>query len=124
VVGVLAMAAAVSSTALAERMRRISRCVNPISGVLLVLVGAYVAYYGYYEIRLFSRGGTAGDPVISAAVRIQGALAGWVYRSGALPWIVALAGLAAVLIWWRYVKRRASASDSPASDRARAADGP
>ena len=46
VVGVLAIAAATTSSALADRVRRILPFVNRISGALLVLVGLYVAYYG------------------------------------------------------------------------------
>ena len=51
VVGVLAIAAATASSALADRLRRTLPFVNRISGVLLVLVGLYVAYYGLYELR-------------------------------------------------------------------------
>ena len=60
VVGVLALAAATASSAVAERLRRILPFVNRISGALLVLVGLYVAYYGVYELRLFSA--TGGEP--------------------------------------------------------------
>jgi cytochrome c biogenesis protein CcdA len=92
VVGVLALAAATASSAVAERLRRILPFVNRISGALLVLVGLYVAYYGVYELRLFSATvASPPDALISAAGRLQGALAGWVHQHGAWPWAVALA---------------------------------
>ncbi|WP_179471956.1 cytochrome c biogenesis CcdA family protein [Mycolicibacterium vinylchloridicum] len=95
VVGVLAVGIAFTSSALVERMRQLMPYINRISGVVLIAVGLYVGYYGLYEIRLFSADGNPADPVIAAAGRLQGALAGWVYRTSAWPWAVALAVLIA-----------------------------
>jgi cytochrome c biogenesis protein CcdA len=109
VVGVLAVAAATASSALARRLRRILPFVNRISGVLLVLVGLYVAYYGLYELRLFNGAHTnPQDAVITAAGRLQGALAGWVHQHGSWPWVVALVALVAgglASAWYRRVRR-------------------
>lgn len=106
VVGVLAVAVAVANSTLVDRMRRVLPYVNRISGVVLIVVGLYVGYYGVYEIRLFRAGGSAQDPVIDAAGRIQRALAGWVYEHGAWPWILAGAGLAVVVVWVWSARRR------------------
>ncbi len=95
VVGALAVAVALASSALVERMRRIMPYVNRIGGAVLILVGLYVGYYGFYEIRLFTAGGNPADPVIAAAGRLQGAIAGWVHLHGAWPWVVLLAVLLA-----------------------------
>jgi cytochrome c biogenesis protein CcdA len=120
VVSALAVAVALASTAAIGRMRRILPHVNRASGVVLVAVGLYVAYYGYYEVRLF-RGGSAEDPVISAAGRLQRALAGWVYQQGAWPWLLALGatvGIAAVLACTgarRWRRRRHPADSHPAA---------
>ena len=54
IVGVLAVGAATASSALADRLRRALPFVNRISGVLLLVVGLYVGYYGLYEVRLFT----------------------------------------------------------------------
>ncbi|BBZ76039.1 cytochrome C biogenesis protein CcdA [Mycolicibacterium anyangense] len=109
VVGVLAVAVAVANSALVDRLRRILPYVNRISGVVLVLVGLYVGYYGVYEIRLFSGGGSAQDPVIEAAGRLQRTVAGWVYAHGGWPWLLALAVLAVVLAGrWVWRRRRRS----------------
>ncbi|ANE80524.1 hypothetical protein A7U43_15460 [Mycobacterium adipatum] len=90
IVGALAVSTAFASSALLDRVRRILPYVNRISGVLLVLVGAYVAYYGGYEIRLFHASGDPADPVIGAAGRLQGAMAGWVHAGGGWPWLALL----------------------------------
>lgn len=95
VVGVLAVGIALTSTALVDRVRRLLPYINRISGVVLIAVGAYVSYYGLYEIRLFSAQGDPADPVIAAAGRLQGAVAGWVYRTSAWTWVVVLAVLVA-----------------------------
>jgi hypothetical protein len=105
VVGVLAVAVALASGAMIDRMRRVLPYVNRLSGAILIPVGLYVAYYGWYELRLFG-GGSAEDPVISAAGRIQRVLAGWVFHAGSWPWLVALVGLAGLVLAGRTWRRR------------------
>ncbi|WP_409428284.1 cytochrome c biogenesis CcdA family protein [Mycobacterium sp. SMC-11] len=90
-VGVLAIAVALARSALIDRMRRITRYASRISGALLVAVGLYVGYYGYHEVRLFESGASADDPVLAAAGRLQGTLAGWVHQYGAWPWLAVMA---------------------------------
>lgn len=89
IAGVLAIAVALARETLIERARRIMPYLNRITGVLLLVVGLYVGYYGIYEVRLFSAGGNPEDPVIAAAGLVQGTLAGWVHQQGAWPWVVA-----------------------------------
>lgn len=108
VVGVLAIAAAMGGSALADHLRRILPFVNRISGVLLVLVGLYVAYYGVYELRLFNARANPDDAVITAAGRLQGVLAGWVHQHGGWPWLAALSVLVAGALagaWYRRARR-------------------
>lgn len=95
VVGALAVAAAVASTAVVNRLRSIVPYVNRISGALLILVGVYVGYYAVYELRLQRTHAVGSDAVLMAAGRLQGALAGWVHQHGAWPWVLALAVLVA-----------------------------
>jgi cytochrome c biogenesis protein CcdA len=122
VVGALAVAAAMTTTAVVDRLRRIMPYLNRISGALLVAVGLYVGYYGVYEVRLFTANGNPQDPVVGTAGRIQGLIAGWVHQHGAWPWIVMLAVLlvAAIGTAWRanagtkYRRTdRATAGDEP-----------
>ena len=118
VVGVLAVAVAVASSAAIDRMRRVLPYVNRASGLILVAVGLYVAYYGWFEIRLFGSAGSVDDPVIAWAGRLQRVLAGWVYQNGAWPWLVTL-GVAAAAVsltaGWRRRSRQRTGMDR--SDR-------
>lgn len=93
VIGVLAVAAAVASSAVVNRLRRILPYVNRISGVVLVVVGLYVGYYALYEIRLRTADGLTPDTFLATIGRIQGAAAGWVHQHGAWPWMLAFAVL-------------------------------
>ena len=83
-----------------------------------------MSYYGLYEVRLFNLGGDPADPVIVAAGRLQGAVAGWVHQHGAWPWVIALVALsgAALLVAWR--ARTNAASRFRRADRATADGGP
>jgi cytochrome c biogenesis protein CcdA len=107
VVGALAIVVALAGSALTDRLRRILPFVNRVGGVVLILVGLYVAYYGFYEVQLFNAGGDPADPVIAAAGRLQGAIAGWVHRHGWWPWVLVLAvSVAAASVWtWRRARR-------------------
>lgn len=93
VVAVLAVAAALASTAVATGIRRLLPHVPRIGGALLVLTGAYVGYYGYFELRLFHAGGDPTDPVVDAAGEVQSTLVGWVSAIGPVPMLVVLAVL-------------------------------
>jgi hypothetical protein len=95
VVGVLAVAAALTSSAVVNRLRRFLPYVSRISGALLVIVGLYVGYYAFYEIRLQTAHGLPSDVFLAAAGRVQGSLAGWVHQHGAWPWVSVLAALVA-----------------------------
>jgi cytochrome c biogenesis protein CcdA len=124
VVGALAVAAALTSSAIADRIRRIVPYANRIGGALLVVVGVYVSYYGLYEVRLFSANGNPDDPVIAAAGRLQGAIAGWVHQHGAWPWLAALALFALVALLVARRRRVRGASIHPHADPATAGDAP
>jgi cytochrome c biogenesis protein CcdA len=114
IVGALAVTAALASTALVDRMRRVQPYVNRFGGAVLIVVGLYVAYYGYYEVRLFNAGGSPADPVISAVARLQGAIAGWVHRHGAWPWAVLLSAVIALFAAVTFISRRSRAGRATA----------
>jgi cytochrome c biogenesis protein CcdA len=106
VVGVLAVAAAVASSAVVNRLRRILPYVNRISGALLVLVGLYVGYYALYEIRLHSANKVGPDALLAAVGRMQGAVAGWVHQHGAWPWVLTFAVLVVCALVGAWYRRR------------------
>ncbi len=70
VVGVAAVSVALARTGMIGSLRGTARWIPRFSGVLLVVVGAYVAYYGIWEIRVLG-GADPGDPVIEAALSLQ-----------------------------------------------------
>ena len=62
---VLSLAVALAQQAFVRGMRRVLPYVNRASGVMLVLAGLYVAYYGYYEWATIIRGRSApAGPVV------------------------------------------------------------
>jgi cytochrome c biogenesis protein CcdA len=93
VVAVLAVAAALASTAVATGIRRLLPHVPRIGGALLLVTGAYVGYYGYYELQLFHGDGRAADPVVDAAGEVQSTVVGWLTAIGPVPLVAALAVL-------------------------------
>ncbi len=73
-VGAASLAVALAQESLITRLRRFGGVAARLAGLLLVLVGAYVAYYGWWELRVFA-GGAPQDGVIGAAAFLQGRLA-------------------------------------------------
>jgi cytochrome c biogenesis protein CcdA len=124
IVGALAVSVALAGAAAVDRMRRILPYVNRIGGAVLILVGLYVAYYGYYEVRLFNGGGSPTDPVIAAAGRLQGVIAGWVHQHGAWPWILLIAALFAATLVWTWRVRRGTPWRRSRADRTTAGGEP
>ena len=116
VVGTLAMATVFASPTTVGRLRGAGRWAPRAAGALLAAAGAYVAYYGWWELRVLE-GGDPDDPVIEAAARLQQELAGLVDSIGPLGWLTAGALLLlAVLVARRRARR--SRSDPAMSERA------
>ncbi len=81
VVTVLAMAVALARGSLVKRVRRATPVIERLSGLLLLVAGAYVAWYAWFEIRVQS-GRLTGDPVVDAATRVQSQLSQFVAGLG------------------------------------------
>jgi cytochrome c biogenesis protein CcdA len=105
-VGVLALAVALAHQAVVGWLRRALPHMSRISGALLVAAGAYITYYGVYELRLFNFEGEASDPVIDAAGQVQAWLLATVDTLG---WARLLTALAALLVLAAAVSRFAAA---------------
>jgi cytochrome c biogenesis protein CcdA len=95
VVGTAALALALARTSVLGRMRRLAPVVSRASGALLVLTGAYVAYYGWYELRVL-RGEVGTTAIVEGAGRLQRWLADGVDRLGAPALAVIFAALLVV----------------------------
>ncbi|MPY92263.1 MAG: cytochrome c biogenesis protein CcdA [Acidimicrobiia bacterium] len=111
-VTVLTLAVALARGSLVAGFRRAVRFVPVVSGVMLVLAGAYVAYYGIYEFRQ-SRDVLTRDPVIDRGLDLSADLQSWVDSVGPLRLgavCAAILGLAIVLsACWRARARQHAA---------------
>lgn len=115
VVGVTSVAVALVRSSVVARLRRLTALVPRISGAVLVLAGAYVAWYGWYELRLFTdRRAAAGDPVIGAAAGVQQRLSAVVDQAG--PGLLVAVLVALALLGWllgRLVRRPVRPAEVP-----------
>lgn len=104
VVGTAALAVALARLSFVNRLRRATPVLVRVGGAVMVLAGAYVAWYGWYELRVFA-GDTGDDPVVEAAAGLQSAIAGWLGSLGAAGIAAGFAGLlavaGAVVVWAR-----------------------
>jgi cytochrome c-type biogenesis protein len=90
VIGVTAIAVALVRAGVVARLRRAGSLVPRLGGAVLVVTGAYVAYYGGYELRLVKNVRASGhDPVVNVASGLQQRLSELVGRVGA-GWLVGL----------------------------------
>lgn len=105
VVGTAALAVALAQQSLVRGARSLGRAVPVVAGVLLVVVGTYVAWYGWWEIRVLA-GGATDDPVIGAAADVQQWLASSVSRIGAGGFVLAFAAIIIVAALTTLVQRR------------------
>lgn len=94
-VGIAALAVALLGNSVQATMRKVLPYVGRIAGVIVLLTGLYVTYYGYYEIRLNFGDGSADDPVINAASTVQTWLVSLVDDTGAWP---LLGGIALIVV--------------------------
>jgi cytochrome c-type biogenesis protein len=69
VIGALTVALSLAKSTVVHRFRRALPRINRASGAIVALAGLYVAYYGWYEIRVLR--GDTDDPVIDRAIDVQ-----------------------------------------------------
>ncbi|TDB70132.1 cytochrome c biogenesis CcdA family protein [Micromonospora sp. KC721] len=100
VVTVAALGVALLRGQVVARLRGAGAWVPRLSGLVLLLAGGYVAWYGWYEVRLAQgRRDAFGDPVVVGAARVQQALvsaldtAGPAALAGGLVVLLAVAAL-------------------------------
>ncbi len=116
VVGTLAVATALASPGTTRRLRGAGRWAPRASGILLAVAGTYVAYYGWWELRVLG-GDDPDDPVIESAARLQQQLAGLVDTVGPLGWLTAGSVLLLSVLAMRR-RARSSRRSSEARDAA------
>lgn len=95
VVGAAAIATALARGGLVTRMRSVGGVLPRIGGLVLLFAGAYVAWYGAWELRVLHAGAGA-DPLVGAAESLQRWLAARVQSVGAAGFALALGALVVV----------------------------
>lgn len=78
---VLTLAIALARQGVVKRMRGVLPYINRISGVLLVLAGVYVAYYGWYELRVLN-GNISGGGIAGWMFDLNGHITQWINEVG------------------------------------------
>jgi cytochrome c biogenesis protein CcdA len=115
IVTVLTVAVALARSGVVARFRSLLPKMNMIAGVLLLVAGAYVAYYGWYELRLFHFDGPAEDPIVDTATDIQTWLVNRMPTTENYGWYLAggLVIIAGAVVWtrWRRTSEPAAADD-------------
>ena len=104
-VAVAAVAVALAHDGLLRRVRRAAPLLSRLGGVLLVVAGCYVAWYGWYEVRLLS-GADAGDPIIDGAAVAQRWLSGALDQAGPTVLTVVFVALLATAAGLGWLARR------------------
>ena len=113
VVTVLTLAVALAKSSLVTSIRSVLPYVNRVAGMFLIVAGLYVAYYGWYEVRVLR--GDFIDPDASAP--IVDTVEGW--RNSLVSWITenqtpigwATAALVVAAIGYVALRRRGSDAD-------------
>jgi cytochrome c biogenesis protein CcdA len=105
-VGVAALAVALAGSSATTALRRVLPYVGRVAGVIVLLTGLYVTYYGYYEIRLYFTDAGPDDPIVAGAGAVQSWLVRVVDSLGVWPLLGAAAALVVVAWGWRALARR------------------
>ena len=113
---VAALGVALLRGAVVARLRAAGAWVPRLSGLVLLLAGSYVAWYGWYEVRLAQgRRDAFGDPVVVGAARVQRALVTALDAVGPGVLAALLVGLLAAAVLSRRRARPRVASSVPAA---------
>lgn len=113
IVTALTVAVALARTSVVGALRRAGRHVTRVSGVLVLVAGLYVTWYGWYEVRL-DRGGAVEDPVVDAALDVQTTLTGWIDDVGTTRLgLICLAVVVGLVLVGRSAHRRPTVRSEP-----------
>lgn len=121
VVTALTVAVSLARQGLVGRLRAALPYVSRVSGGLLVVAGAYVSWYGWYEVRVL-RGGDGSDPIIDRGIVIQAWLQDKVIPDDPVTFLVGIVVVVSVIAGLvslrshRRPGREATALDGPVVD--------
>jgi cytochrome c-type biogenesis protein len=104
----LTVALALARHSLTRNLRRVLPYVYKVSGALLIVAGGYVAYYGWYELRV-RNGDVSGGGLYGVAVSWNSAVSDWIQRTGPVRIGIVLAAAIGVTLALAMGRRRRSA---------------
>jgi cytochrome c-type biogenesis protein len=110
----LTLALGAAKGSMVRHMRRILPYVGRVSGGLLVVAGAYVAYYGWYSLQL-QRGRDVGGGPVTFVERISDSIARWMSDVGETRLGLILAVIVAIAAAATYLRRRTTGSAPPST---------
>ena len=98
----LTMALALARTSVVPAMRRMFRWINPISGLVLIASGFYVANYGWWELQIIDDP-LASNVFVEKFTEFQSAVTNWIDDATAerLGVLCALGVIGALVLAWR-----------------------
>lgn len=111
---ILTIAVALARSGIVTTFRKFLPYVNRVSGVLLILAGAFVSYYAWVEIQELNSG--TSSRVVQWSRDVQSALQRWVERVGATRLAVAAAIVIAAAVVITLVARTPRRQDHDQGD--------
>lgn len=111
----LSVSLAVARRGLVSRVRSVLPHVQRISGALLVFTGAYVAYYGWFEIRQGS-GASSGDALVERVWDLSFAAQDRIATTGAVTIGLVLAAVVGIAVAVAYGRGRSRDRSRPTVD--------
>ena len=98
----LTLALATARSSVVPAMRRMFRWINPISGLVLLASGVYVANYGWWELQIIDNP-RATNVLVDKFTEFQAAVSNWIDDATAerIGVLCALGVLGALLLGWR-----------------------
>ncbi|MCE2513060.1 MAG: cytochrome c biogenesis protein CcdA [Acidimicrobiia bacterium] len=102
VITFLTLALALARTSVVGAMRKMFRWINPISGLVLIASGVYVANYGWWELQVIDDP-TASNVLVEKFTEFQSAVTNWIDHATAerLGVLCALGVVGALVLGWR-----------------------
>ena len=103
----LTMSLALARSSVVPAMRRMFRWINPISGLVLVASGVYVANYGWWELQVLDDP-LATNVLVEKFIEFQGAVTNWIADATEerLGVLCALGMIGLLVLAWRQGERR------------------
>jgi cytochrome c-type biogenesis protein len=116
VVITLTLAVALAQQGFVRQVRRILPYVNRVSGLFLILAGAYLAYYGWFSRRLLTEGGDiSGGGLVDWVDRRSSDAQQWLQDRGDVL-IIALVILGGAIAMLAVLRPRFSTTTTPGKD--------